>query len=319
MDLAVGRHRLLESVEALVSGRRFSVSFQSIPPKGWEKPVRYVGVRASNRRVGAGRHDRQQRWAGPARSSASTRRSIPWPGERTIQSNLGGQRSRSTRSASPPSTARGVPMADRSLSMLDDAGPRHARLSAWTAARSPISASTCPPCGGADPRPRRSRHGRRGHPHASATTSISCSADHIKYGLIVAAAAFAIGSIIAALFSRAAHRAARHRADHGGGRSGHRHAELRPGIPGHRLPSDGTSWERWSASFRTWCAKSRRREEYLESMVRARTARPGTLQRAAGKGEGAYGIGAQDRACPSGCDLAQDDAGKSLIFGARAS
>ena len=33
-------------VEALVSGRRFSVSFQSVPPMGWEKPVRYVGVRA---------------------------------------------------------------------------------------------------------------------------------------------------------------------------------------------------------------------------------------------------------------------------------
>ena len=33
-------------VEALVSGRRFSVSFQSVPPMGWEKPIRYVGVRA---------------------------------------------------------------------------------------------------------------------------------------------------------------------------------------------------------------------------------------------------------------------------------
>ena len=33
-------------VEALVSGRRFSVSFQSVPPMGWEKPIKYVGVRA---------------------------------------------------------------------------------------------------------------------------------------------------------------------------------------------------------------------------------------------------------------------------------
>ena len=36
-------------VEALVSGRRFSISFQSMPPKGWEKPIRYVGVRSSTR------------------------------------------------------------------------------------------------------------------------------------------------------------------------------------------------------------------------------------------------------------------------------
>ena len=36
------------AVEALISGRRFSIAFQSVPPKGWEKPVRYVGVRASN-------------------------------------------------------------------------------------------------------------------------------------------------------------------------------------------------------------------------------------------------------------------------------
>ena len=36
-------------VEALVSGRRFSVAFQSVPPMGWEKPIRYVGVRAGTR------------------------------------------------------------------------------------------------------------------------------------------------------------------------------------------------------------------------------------------------------------------------------
>ena len=36
-------------VEALVSGRRFSVAFQSVPPMGWEKPIRYVGVRARTR------------------------------------------------------------------------------------------------------------------------------------------------------------------------------------------------------------------------------------------------------------------------------
>ena len=36
-------------VEALISGRRFSVAFQSVPPMGWEKPIRYVGVRASTR------------------------------------------------------------------------------------------------------------------------------------------------------------------------------------------------------------------------------------------------------------------------------
>ena len=35
-------------VEALVTGRRFSVTFQSNPPGGWEKPMKYVGVRASN-------------------------------------------------------------------------------------------------------------------------------------------------------------------------------------------------------------------------------------------------------------------------------
>ena len=34
-------------LEGLISGRRFSVSFQSIPPRGWEKPIRYVGVRAA--------------------------------------------------------------------------------------------------------------------------------------------------------------------------------------------------------------------------------------------------------------------------------
>ena len=36
-------------VEALVSGRRFSLAFQSVPPTGWEKPIRYVGVRAGTR------------------------------------------------------------------------------------------------------------------------------------------------------------------------------------------------------------------------------------------------------------------------------
>ena len=36
-------------VEALVSGRRFSVAFQSMPPNGWEKPIRYVGVRTGTR------------------------------------------------------------------------------------------------------------------------------------------------------------------------------------------------------------------------------------------------------------------------------
>ena len=36
-------------VEALVSGRRFSIAFQSVPPTGWEKPIRYVGVRAGTR------------------------------------------------------------------------------------------------------------------------------------------------------------------------------------------------------------------------------------------------------------------------------
>ncbi len=39
----------LRVVEALVSGRRFSVAFQSVPPRGWEKPIRYVGVRARTR------------------------------------------------------------------------------------------------------------------------------------------------------------------------------------------------------------------------------------------------------------------------------
>jgi len=38
------------AIEALVSGRRFSIAFQSMPPTQWERPIKYVGVRASDRR-----------------------------------------------------------------------------------------------------------------------------------------------------------------------------------------------------------------------------------------------------------------------------
>ena len=183
-------------VEALVSGRRFSISFQSIPPKGWEKPIRYVGVRAGTHEsvlVGTlasktGGPD-EIIGIGAALDSLAGREAIRaiWVVNDLL--DLIGMAA---------FESKGVPMSDATLSTADeelatrslgvDGAVSYLGDSALHVA-APILDRGGVATGAAV------IHMRRDHLD-------QLFADHIKYGLIVAAAAFAIGSVIAALSAR---------------------------------------------------------------------------------------------------------------------
>ena len=183
-------------VETLISGRRFSISFQSIPPKGWEKPIRYVGVRAgSHESVLVGTLAAET--GGPGEIIGI---------EAALDSLAGREAIRAIWVVNDLLELIGVaafegendPMAGASLSTDDeelatralgvDGAMSHLGDQALHVA-APILDRGGVATGAAV------IHMGRDHLDR-------LFADHVKYGLIVAAAAFAIGSIIAALSAR---------------------------------------------------------------------------------------------------------------------
>ena len=184
------------AVEALVSGRRFSISFQSVPPKGWEEPIRYVGVRAgTGESVLVGTLAAETGGPGDIIGIGAALDSLA--GREDIQGiwvvndllDLIGMAA---------FESEGVPMADPSLSADDEAlatrslgvdgatsylGDRALHVAAPILDRGGVATGAAV------------IHMRRDHLD-------QLFADHIKYGLIAAAAAFAVGSVIAALSAR---------------------------------------------------------------------------------------------------------------------
>ena len=183
-------------VEALISGRRFSISFQSVPPMGWEKPIRYVGVRAGTHEAvlvgtlaaetgGPG----EVIGIGAALDSLAGREAIQaiWVVNDLLQ--LIGMAAFEDKHASEAASALSPDdqdLATRALG-IDGAASYLAEHALHVAA--PILDRGGIATGAAV------IHMQRDHLD-------QLFADHIKYGLIVAAAAFAIGSIIAALSAR---------------------------------------------------------------------------------------------------------------------
>ena len=184
------------AVEALVSGRRFSISFQSVPPKGWEEPIRYVGVRAgTGESVLVGTLAAETGGPGDIIGIGAALDSLA--GREDIQGiwvvndllDLIGMAA---------FESEGVPMADPSLSADDEAlatrslgvdgamsylGDSALHVAAPILDRGGVATGAAV------------IHMRRDHLD-------QLFADHIKYGLIAAAAAFAVGSVIAALSAR---------------------------------------------------------------------------------------------------------------------
>ena len=262
LDLAAAGidHR---AVEPLVSGRRFSIAFQSVPPKGWEKPIRYVGVRAGNGEsvlVGtlaaetggpgeiigidaaldslAGREGIQSIWV--------VTDSLDLIGMATSESGHGHMPD-SALMADDEALATQAFGVSGAVSYLDD-------LALHVAA--PILDRGGVASGAAV------IHMQRDHLD-------QLFSDHIKYGLIVAAAAFAIGSVIAAFSARRI---------------------VQPvtalTTAAAEVDTDTLSFEPESLDrvaerrdelgtlvrvFQNMVRQVQAREEYLESMVRART------------------------------------------------
>ena len=184
------------AVEALVSGRRFSVAFQSMPPEGWEKPIRYVGVRSGTREsvlVGTLASDT----GGPdeiigidaALGSLAGREAVQaiWVVNDLLQligmATFGG---RDVSEAGAVLSAEDQDLATRALG-IDGAvsylGEHALHVAAPILDRGGVATGAAV------------IHMQRDHLD-------QLFADHIKYGLIVAAAAFAIGSLIAAFSAR---------------------------------------------------------------------------------------------------------------------
>ena len=184
------------AVEALISGRRFSVSFQSVPPKGWEEPIRYVGVRAgTGESVLVGTLAAET--GGPADIIGIEAALDSLAGREDIQGiwvvndllDLIGMAA---------FESEGVPMADPSLSADDeDLATRSLGVDGATSYLGDRALHVAAPIldRGGVATGAAVIHMRRDHLD-------QLFADHIKYGLIVAAAAFAVGSIIAALSAR---------------------------------------------------------------------------------------------------------------------
>ena len=250
-------------VEALVSGRRFSITFQSIPPSGWEKPMRYVGVRASSREsvlVGtlaaetggpgeiigieaaleslAGREAIQAIWVVNDLLDLIGMAAFAGPDERMADASL------SAEDEDLATRALGI---DGSMSYLGD----HAlHVAAPILDRGGVATGAAV------------LHMGRDHLDR-------LFADHVKYGLIVAAAAFAIGSIIAAISARrivqpvTALTTAAAEVD----------TDTLSFAPETLDPVAGRRDELGTLVrvFQNMVRQVQAREEYLESMVRART------------------------------------------------
>ena len=183
-------------VEALVSGRRFSVAFQSMPPNGWEKPIRYVGVRTGTREavlVGTLAADT----GGPGEVIGIDAALDSLAGREAVQAiwvvndllHLIGMATFGGRDASEAGAALSAEdqdLATRALG-IDGAvsylGEHALHVAAPILDRGGVATGAAV------------IHMQRDHLD-------QLFADHIKYGLIVAAAAFAIGSLIAAFSAR---------------------------------------------------------------------------------------------------------------------
>ena len=183
-------------VEALVSGRRFSVAFQSMPPNGWEKPIRYVGVRTGTREavlVGTLAADT----GGPGEVIGIDAALDSLAGREAVQAiwvvndllHLIGMATFGGRDASEAGVALSAEdqdLATRALG-IDGAvsylGEHALHVAAPILDRGGVATGAAV------------IHMQRDHLD-------QLFADHIKYGLIVAAAAFAIGSLIAAFSAR---------------------------------------------------------------------------------------------------------------------
>ena len=251
------------AVEALISGRRFSISFQSVPPGEWERPIRYVGVRAGNGEsvlVGT----LAAKTGGPGEVIGIEAALDSLAGREAIQAiwvvndllDLIGMAA---------FESEGVAMADASLSVEDQdlatrslgvdgamsyLGDRALHVAAPILDRGGVATGAAV------------IHMQRDHLDR-------LFADHIKYGLIAAAAAFAIGSIIATLSARrivqpvTALTAAA--------------AEVDTDTLSFAPESLDTVAERRDELgtlvrvFQNMVRQVQAREEYLESMVRART------------------------------------------------
>ncbi|MDE0388243.1 MAG: SpoIIE family protein phosphatase [Rhodospirillales bacterium] len=183
-------------VEALVSGRRFSVAFQSMPPNGWEKSIRYVGVRTGTREavlVGTLAADT----GGPGEVIGIDAALDSLAGREAVQAiwvvndllHLIGMATFGGRDASEAGAALSAEdqdLATRALG-IDGAvsylGEHALHVAAPILDRGGVATGAAV------------IHMQRDHLD-------QLFADHIKYGLIVAAAAFAIGSLIAAFSAR---------------------------------------------------------------------------------------------------------------------
>ena len=250
-------------VEALVSGRRFSITFQSIPPSGWEKPMRYVGVRASSREsvlVGtlaaetggpgeiigigaaleslAGREAIQAIWVVNDLLDLIGMAAVAGPDDPITDASL------SAEDEDLATRALGI---DGSMSYL---GERALHVAAPILDRGGVATGAAV------------LHMGRDHLDR-------LFADHVKYGLIVAAAAFAIGSIIAAISARrivqpvTALTTAAAEVD----------TDTLSFAPETLDPVAGRRDELGTLVrvFQNMVRQVQAREEYLESMVRART------------------------------------------------
>ena len=183
-------------VEALVSGRRFSIDFQSSPPKGWEKPIRYVGVRAGNRQsVLVGMLVAEA--GGPGEVIGIDAALDSLAGREGIQAiwvvndslDLIGAAAFESRDIPPTDAALSPDDADLATRVLGVGGAESHLDDRALHVAAPILDRGGVASGAAV------IHMQRDHLD-------QLFSDHIKYGLIAAAAAFAIGSVIAAFSAR---------------------------------------------------------------------------------------------------------------------
>ena len=183
-------------VEALVTGRRFSVTFQSNPPGGWEKPMRYVGVRASNHEaVLVGTLATETSGPGEIIGIEAALESLA--GREAIQAiwvvndlldliGMAAYEGHDDPMAGASLLAEDEELATRALGIdgsMSYLGDNALHVAAPILDRGGVATGAAV------------LHMDRDHLDR-------LFADHVKYGLIVAAAAFAIGSIIAAISAR---------------------------------------------------------------------------------------------------------------------
>ncbi|MDD9991726.1 MAG: SpoIIE family protein phosphatase [Rhodospirillales bacterium] len=184
------------AVEALVSGRRFSVAFQSMPPMGWEKPIRYVGVRAgTHEAVLVGTLATET--GGPGEVIGIDAALDSLAGREAVQAiwvvndlfhliGMATFEGADVSEAEAALSAQDQDLATRALG-IDGAvsylGENALHVAAPILDRGGVATGAAV------------IHMQRDHLD-------KLFADHIKYGLIVAAAAFAVGSLIAAFSAR---------------------------------------------------------------------------------------------------------------------